>query len=135
MFLKAKSIILKAFPTYGSNFSSITFFAYFCNLEKPKHKPKIAKPQQRQMKKRQKVWQKFGKSGKNKILLWYWRKLASNLNKSNILAINFQLHLLWNCQLFYNYTTVSKISLAAAFVQSKRLPKTTFIFVHDALEP
>ena len=29
MFLKAKSIILKAFPTLGSNFSSITFELHF----------------------------------------------------------------------------------------------------------
>ena len=29
MLLKAKSIILKAFPTYGSNFSSITFELHF----------------------------------------------------------------------------------------------------------
>ena len=78
MFLKAESIILKAFPTCGSNSSSITFelhfnyiFAYFCNLENPKHQPKIDKIQQKQVKKRQKVWQEFGKSGKNKILLWY----------------------------------------------------------------
>ena len=78
MFLKAKSIILKAFPTYGSKFSLITFelhfdyiFAYFCNLENSKLKPKIAKTQQRQVKKRQKLRQEFGKSGKNKILLWY----------------------------------------------------------------
>ena len=79
MFLKAKSIILKAFPTLGSNFSSITFelhfdyifFAYFCNLENLKHKPKIAKVQQRQVKKRQKPRQELGKSGKNKILVWY----------------------------------------------------------------
>ena len=32
---------------------------------------KIAKTQQEQVKKRQKPWQEFGKSGKNKILLWY----------------------------------------------------------------
>ena len=75
MFLKAKSIILKAFPTCGSIFSSITFrlhfFAYFCNLENLKHKPKITQTQQGQVKKRQKFRQEFGKSGKNKILLWY----------------------------------------------------------------
>ena len=29
MFLKALSIILKAFPTYGSDFSSITFELHF----------------------------------------------------------------------------------------------------------
>ena len=79
MFLKAKSAILKTFPILGSKFSSITFklhfdyifFAYFCNLENSKHKPKIAKTQLRQVKKRQKYWQEFGKTGKNKILLWY----------------------------------------------------------------
>ena len=79
MFLKAKSIILKAFPTLGSKFSSITFelhfdyifFAYFCNLENSKHKLKIVKTQQGQVKKRQKPRQEFGKTGKNKIFLWY----------------------------------------------------------------
>ena len=75
MFLKAKSIILKAFSICESKFSSITFelhfFAYFCNLENLKHKPKIAKTQQGQVKKRQKLRQEFGKNGKNKILLWY----------------------------------------------------------------
>ena len=79
MFLKAKSIILKAFPTFGSKFSSITFelhfdyifFAYFYNLENLKHKLKIAKTKQAQVKKRQKLRQEFGKTGKNKILLWY----------------------------------------------------------------
>ena len=77
MFLKAKSIILKAFPIYGSKFSSITFelhfnyiFAYFCNLENTKHKSKTAKTQQRQVKKQQKLRQKFGKTGKYKNLLW-----------------------------------------------------------------
>ena len=71
MFLKTKSIILKAFPTLGSDLSSITFFTHFCNLENSKHKPKIAKTQQRQVKKWQKLRQEFGKSGKNKNLLWY----------------------------------------------------------------
>ena len=32
MFLKAKSIILKAFPTCGSNFSSITFRLHFLHI-------------------------------------------------------------------------------------------------------
>ena len=49
----------------------ITFFVYFCNLENSKHTLKIAKTQQGQVKKRQKLLQEFGKSGKNKILLWY----------------------------------------------------------------
>jgi len=48
------------------NLISITFFAYFCNLENLKHKPKIAKMQQGQVKKRQKLWQEFGKSDKSK---------------------------------------------------------------------
>ena len=87
------------------NYISITFFPYFCNLENSKHKPKIAKTQLGQVKKRQKFRQEFGKCGKNKILLWYWRKLASNLNNSNLLPINLQLHLLWNCQLLYKNRT------------------------------
>jgi hypothetical protein len=53
------------------NYISITFFAHFYNPENLKHKPKIAKIQQEQVKKRQKLQQEFGKSGKNKILLWY----------------------------------------------------------------
>ena len=32
MFLKAKSIILKAFPTCGSKFSSITFELHFLHI-------------------------------------------------------------------------------------------------------
>ena len=84
------------------NYISITFFfAYFCNLENLKHKLKISKTKQAQVKKRQKLRQEFGKTGKNKILLWYWRKLASSSNKSNLSPTNFQLHLLWNCQLLY----------------------------------
>ena len=48
------------------NYISITFFAYFCNLENSKHKQKNAKVQQAQVKKRQKFRQEFGKSGKYK---------------------------------------------------------------------
>ena len=124
MFLKTKSIILKAFPTYGSKISSITFelhfdyiFCIFLHLENSKHKPKNTKVQQGQVKKRQKLRQEFGKSGKNKILLWYWRKLASNPNKSNTLAINFQLHLLWNCQLLYNQLH-SILQLSCSLIKS-----------------
>ena len=76
--LKAKSIILKAFLTCGSKFSSITFelhfdyiFCIFLQSLKLKTHAKIAKTQQGQVKKWQKVWQEFGKTGKNKILLWY----------------------------------------------------------------
>ena len=78
MFLKAESIVLKTFPTCGSKFSSIIFelhfdyiFCIFCNIENSKHKPKIVKTQQAQVKKRQKFRQEFGKTGKYKNLLWY----------------------------------------------------------------
>ena len=76
----------------------------------------------RQVKKWQKLWQEFGKSGKNKILLWYWRKLASSLNKSNILAINFQLHLLWNCQLLYNCISTGLANFYALCAWNLRNP-------------
>ena len=71
MFLKAKSIILKVFPTYGSNFSSITFQLHFLHIfaiGKTKNtSQKIAKTQQGQVKKRQKLRQEFGKMAKIKI--------------------------------------------------------------------
>lgn len=74
MFLKAESIILKSFPTCGSKISSITFelhfdyfFAYFCNLENSKHKPKIAKTQQRQVKNGKSFGKNSAKLAKIKI--------------------------------------------------------------------
>ena len=86
------------------NYISITFFAYFCNLENPKHKPKIAKTQQRQVKKRQKLRQESGKSGKSKKVAMVLTEVGSfaqqiktyRLNSSMTFTMELPASLRWD---------------------------------------
>ena len=70
MFLKAKSIILKAFPTCGSKFSSITFelhFDYiFCIFlqslklkTRAKNRQNVTRASEKTAKNSARIWQKW----------------------------------------------------------------------------